>query len=296
MEHKIPEYKKKMVDELAKLASDKKTILVASIKGIPASQYQEIVKSLRGKADVKVPKKNLIARALDSLKKDKTSELKDKIEESADFALLFSDLDAYELAGELLKSKSPAKAKAGQEAPEDIEIPAGPTDLVPGPAISELGALGIQIQIDKGKIHIKEPKVIAKKGEAIKANAADLMSKLDIKPFSVGFTPLVALDNEGDKIYVDIVIDTEKTVADLKYAYGRALPFAVAIGYANDESIKFLLAKAEAGAKKINRIFTGEPEPEVVAAPAEVQEEKVEEKPKEEEKAPAAEGLGALFG
>jgi len=96
----------------------------------------------------------------------------------------------------LEESKSPAKAKPGQEAPEDIEIPEGPTDLIPGPAISELGALGIQIQIEKGKIHIKEAKVIAKQGAKISQGAADLMGKLDIKPFSVGFIPLCSFDTK----------------------------------------------------------------------------------------------------
>lgn len=292
MEHKIPEYKKKIVAELTKLAETKKTILLASIKGIPASQYQEIVKSLRGIAIVKVPRKNLVEMALTNTKKEKMQELKEKVKKGNDFAILFSDLDAFELASELVKNKSPAKAKPGQEAPEDIEVPAGPTDLVPGPAISELGVLGIQIQIDKGKINIKEPKVIAKKGEKIKQNAADLMAKLDIKPFSIGLIPLIALDNKENKIYIDIHIDTDKALSDLKHAYGRALPFAVAIGYANDESIKFLIAKAGMQGKKLNSIVTGEPIEEVTAS-APVEEVKVEKK---EEHAESAEGLASLFG
>ncbi len=46
----------------------------------------------------------------------------------------------------------------------DLEIPAGPTDLIPGPAISEMGALGIQIQIQGGKIEVKQPRIVTKKG------------------------------------------------------------------------------------------------------------------------------------
>ena len=68
-----------------------------------------------------------------------------------------------------------------------------------------------------------------------------------------------------------------------------------------------MLGKANAYANKINRIMTGEPAPKdilsvnedvntegkpVVEAVGEVKEEPK----KEEEKAPAAEGLGALFG
>ena len=195
---KIPEKKLKVVKELKNLLESKKTILIASIKGIPASQFQEISKKLRGKAIIKVPKKNLIIRAINDIKNEDYKKLETKI--NSDFAILFSDLDAFELGAELMKNKSPSKAKAGQIAPVDIEIPAGPTDLVPGPAISELGALGIQIQIHGGKIEIKEPKIVAKKDAKISERAADLMAKLDIKPFSIGFVPLAAFDTKEKKL------------------------------------------------------------------------------------------------
>ncbi|MBU4069928.1 MAG: 50S ribosomal protein L10 [Nanoarchaeota archaeon] len=261
----IPEIKQKSVKELSDLTKTKKTILIVSIKDIPASQFQEIGKKLRGKAIVKVPKKNLIFRALDSSKNEKVKELKEHIKDSV--AILFSDLDCFELAGELIRSKSPAKAKAGQEAPEDIEIQAGPTELVPGPAISELGALGIQIQIEKGKITIKEPKVIVAKGKKISQAAADLMSKLDIKPFSVGFIPLSAFDTQESKIYLEIVIDTEKTLENLKTSFGKSLAFAIEIGYPTQETIGFLISKAHLHAKALETL-----------KPAKKKDEKVEDK------------------
>lgn len=248
----IPEIKQKAVKELSDLTKTKKTILIASIKDIPASQFQEIGKKLRGKAIVKVSKKNLIFRVLDSSKNEKVKELKKHIKDSV--AILFSDLDCFELAGELVKSKSPAKAKAGQEALEDIEIQAGPTELVPGPAISELGALGIQIQIEKGKITIKEPKIIVEKGKKISQAAAELMSKLDIKPFSVGFIPLSAFDTQENKIYLEIVIDTEKTLENLKISFGKSLAFAIEIGYPTQKTIGFLISKAYLNAKALETL------------------------------------------
>ncbi|HDZ60099.1 MAG TPA: 50S ribosomal protein L10, partial [Candidatus Pacearchaeota archaeon] len=201
----IPKKKTDTVKEIFDLIKNKKTILIASIKDLPASQFQEIGKKLRGKAIVKVPKKNLIFRAIDESGNEAVKKIKEQIQNSV--AILFSDLDAFDLAGELVRNKSPSKAKAGQEAPEDIQVDAGPTDLVPGPAISELGAVGIQIQIDKGKINIKEPKVIVREGEKISSAAADIMSKLDIKPFSIGFIPLSAFDTKENKLYLDIKID-----------------------------------------------------------------------------------------
>lgn len=265
----VSDEKKKIVSELEKLIKDKKTILITSIKNIPASQFQKISKKLRGKAVVKVPKKNLIFKAIDDCGNEAVKELKEKINDNV--ALLFSDIDAFELAGELVRNKSPAKAKPGQEAPEDIVIEAGPTELLPGPAISELGALGIQVQIDKGKITIREPKTITKKGEKISAGAADVMSKLDIKPFSIGFTPLAAYDTKENKFYTEININTEKALDDLKSAFGRALPFAVAVGYASKDTISFLIGKAGMHEKALEK-FAGE----------EKKEESSGEEPKEE--------------
>ena len=66
----VSEEKKKIVRELSDLIKNKRTILIASIKNIPGSQFQEIVKKLRGKAIVKVPKKNLIFRAIDDSGKE----------------------------------------------------------------------------------------------------------------------------------------------------------------------------------------------------------------------------------
>jgi large subunit ribosomal protein L10 len=277
-ENPIPQKKVNLVSELANLIKTKQTVLLASIKNLPASQFQEIGKKLRGKAIVKVPKKNLIFRAIDDSGNDAVMKLKEKIKDST--AVLFSDLDSFELAGELMQNKSPAKAKPGQIAPEDIEIPEGPTELVPGPAISELGALGIKIQIENGKITIKAAKVIAKEGEEISQKAADLMSKLDIKPFSIGYIPLCAFDLKEGKMYTEIKIDREEAVENLKAAHGKALPFAVEVGYPAEDTIKFLIGKAGSHGKVIEQMQPAETEKKV----EEVAEEKAEEPAAEEPK------------
>jgi large subunit ribosomal protein L10 len=234
------------------LIKEKRTVLIASIKNLPAEHLQEIIKQLRGKAVVRVPKKNITFRAFDSAGIEQVKELKDKIQ--GDIAILFSDLDSFELAGELVKNKIPTKAKVGQEAIEDIEVHEGPTELMAGPAISELGAAGIPITIEGGKIHIKTNKVIVKKGAKISRAASDVMSKLDIKPFSVGFIPIAAFDKQDGKIYLNISIDKEKTILELKEAFGRALPFAVEVGYICEDTIKFMIRKAAVQEKALVKL------------------------------------------
>ncbi len=271
-QRQVSNVKIKEVAKLKKLIESKKTIFIASIKNIPASQFQEISKKLRGKAVIKVPKKSLVIRALDFSANETIKALKKEIKENT--AILFSDLDAFELALELVKNKTLLKAKPGQEAPEDIEIESGPTDLVPGPAISELGALGIQIQIEKGKIHIKTPKIITRKGEKISQAAADVMNKLGIKPFSVGFEPLCALDSKEGKIYLEIRIDPEETIKELKEAFSKALAFSVEIGYTSEDTIKFLIGRAASHERALNALIKGEEKLEEQDNQNKTQEEK----------------------
>ena len=258
MENKkaVPEYKKKLVAELSKLLKSHKTLLIASVRGLPGSQFQEIKKNIRDSAIVKVPKKNLMFRAIEECKIEGINSIEEKMDDS--FAVLFSDEEAFQLAGKLLKNKTAAKAKPGQIAPTNIEIPAGPTELTPGPAISELGAIGIKIQIKEGKIHITDAKIVAKEGEAISQKAADIMSKLGIKPFSIGYIPVAAFDLENKIYYASIDIDSEGYTNALKEFYGRALPFAVEIGYASKETIAFMIGKAGMYGKALEKLSGSE--------------------------------------
>jgi large subunit ribosomal protein L10 len=244
----IPEFKLRTVTEIENLIKKNKTFMICSIKSLPGKQYQAIKKKIRDHAKVKVIKKSLALRAIDNSGIE-IKKLKDYVKE--DSALLFSEIDAFELAGILSENKTPVGAKVGQEANEDILIEPGPTELVPGPVISELGSLGLKIAIEDGKISIKEKKTIVKKGEKINEAAAGLMSKLDIKPFSIGFEPIAAYDNQEKKVFVGIKIDKEKTLEDTKIVYSKALGFAVNIAYVCSGTLKFILGKAAMQEKAI---------------------------------------------
>lgn len=265
----VSKEKKETVEKLAKLIKEKKTFLIASIKNIPASQFQEILKKLRGRAIVKVPKKSLIFRALDKSDDEKLKKIKEKIQDST--AVLFSDLDSFELAAELVKNKRAVKAKTNQIAENDIEIPAGPTELVPGPALSELSSLGLQVQVENGKLTIRNPKVIVKKGEKISEQATGIMNKLGIKPFVIGFVPIAAFDSKEGRLYTEINIDREGSIEQFKKTFAKSLGFAVEIGYICKDTISFLIRKAASHEKALEKL-------------GEKIEEKKEETPEEESK------------
>ena len=239
---KVAEYKIKTVDEIAKKMKDSKTVLIASVKGLPGSQFHAIKKKLRGKAEIQVAKKSLVSRALQKSGKGALQNLKEQL--SADIAIFFSDLDAFELSALLSESQSEARAKAGDLAPEDIKIEPGPTDLVPGPAISELSGVGLKVAVEDGKLAIKTGATVVKEGQPIDEKLASVLGKLNIAPMKVGFVPVAAYDSESDKVYVGIKIDKEETLNELRNLIGKALGFATSIEFVTKETISQFIAKA----------------------------------------------------
>ncbi len=246
--------KERKVKALSKKIEDAKTLMIVSIKGLPSRQFQDIKKSVRDSALIKVEKKNILLRAIKELKKESILPLESYIKESCAFAI--SNKDGFELAGIFSRKKTPVFAKAGQTAPSDIEVKEGPTDLVPGPAISELGALGIQISVENGKISIRAPKIIIKEGQVIVENAASVLQKLNIQPFNVGIEPVIFYDIKTEKIYKDIRINPEETARELRECSSKALGFAQKISYYCRETIGYLLGKADMQAKALNNKIT----------------------------------------
>jgi large subunit ribosomal protein L10 len=248
----IPDYKKDLVKEIAEKIKNSKTVLIASTKGLPASQFQKIKKSLRGKAEVVVAKKSIVVRAIASVEKGALQNLKKEI--GADICLMFSKLDAYELAGILVENQSTTKAKAGDIAPEDIDVESGPTELMPGPAISELGAVGLKVKVENGKLAIAQGTTIVKEGEVINEKVASVMGKLNITPMKVGFIPVAAYDGRDDAVYTEIKIDKEAALNSLREAISKAFGFAVNLGYVNEQTVKFFIAKAGREKKAIEKL------------------------------------------
>ncbi|MAG02388.1 50S ribosomal protein L10 [Candidatus Pacearchaeota archaeon] len=250
------ENKQKQVDELVEDIKNAKTFMIVSIKNLPSKQFQEIKKSVRDDASVKLAKKNIVIRALKKFGKESILQLEDDIK--ADIAFVISGKDGYELAGLLAKKKTPVFARVGQIAEDDIEVKDGPTDLVPGPAISELGALGIQIAVEDGKISIKQPRVVANKGQEISGEVASILQKLNIQPFSIGLNPLVIYDIENEEIYRDIKIDSDEAAENLASSAGKALGFAQKIVYYCKETIGYLLGKANLNGEALSKLNPGE--------------------------------------
>ena len=247
------EIKKETTKSLAKQMLTSHTILIASTKNLPSAKFHMIKKNLRGKAEIRVAKKSLIVRAITQTEKGALQNLKHYI--GADIALFLSNEDTFKLSALLSENQTPAKAKAGEIAPDDIVVEPGPTDLIPGPAISELSGVGLKVVVEGGKLAIKQSTIVVKKGDVITEKIASVLGKLNINPMHVGFIPIVAYDSKADKIYENIVIDKKLMYENLKSEIGKALNFAINISNINEKTIGYFISKAGMEEKTIENLL-----------------------------------------
>ncbi|MFH1066079.1 MAG: 50S ribosomal protein L10 [Nanoarchaeota archaeon] len=262
IEAKVSGRKKKMLEELVKLITGHNTLVISSLKGMPSAQFQKIRKKMRGSAIIRVIKKNIMARAMDEASKKRGEEhlrdIEKYLEEGS--AILFSNLDAFELAGILSDEKVSIKAKPGQIAIQDIQIDAGLTDIPAGPMISEFGNIGIKIGIEQGKIAIKESKILVRQGQKISDGTAGILGKLEILPFSIGLEPIAAFDAKTGKTYSGIKVNKHEALESIKKAFSGSRALAVYVTYPAAEVIGMIIAKASMHEKAISSIIKEAPE------------------------------------
>ncbi|MDP6642005.1 MAG: 50S ribosomal protein L10 [Candidatus Nanoarchaeia archaeon] len=243
MKRKIQQKKLKEVEEIKNLANKYSVLGLVDMTNLPSLQLQRMRQQLRNTLYLKMAKKRLIRIALNQLKdKENIKEFNDKLKGEA--ALIFTNENPFKLAKLLGKEKSSAPAKAGQEAPNDIIIPAGPTNFTPGPVIGELGQLGIKTEVKDGKIAIKEDKLLVKEGEVIDKKAAEILSRLGVEPMQVGLN-LIAAYEKGIIYLKDILsVDEESYVNNLKQLGLDSFNLAMHIGYTTKDTINQLIQKA----------------------------------------------------
>jgi large subunit ribosomal protein L10 len=250
----VKEEKIKEVEELKSLINSYSVICILEMFKLPSRQLQEIQKKIRGKALIRMTKKSLLKLAIKGSTKQKIQELEKMIPQQP--AVVFTELEPFKFYLMTEKMKSPAMAREGDIAPNDIVVSAGPTNLLPGPAISELTKAGIPVGVEEGKIAIKKDTVVVRKGEKISKQLAAALRKLNIEPMEVGLN-IVTIYNNGmiyDKEDLKLVdVFPEK----IKDAYKEALNLSVAIGYPTKDNIKFLLVKAFNSAKAIESKIGG---------------------------------------
>lgn len=241
--------KKDAVKELVTLFKKYPIVAAVNMESLPARQLQTMRENLRDGCVIRMAKRRLIKIAIKKAQKDMPG--LEKLEENLRGmpALLFTDKNPFTLYKNIQKNKSSAPAKAGQTAPNDIKVPAGPTPFAPGPVIGELGGCGIKAGIDAGKVVIKEDAIVVKEGEVVSAQLAGILTRLGIEPMEIGLNVTAVYEN-GTVFGKDVLaIDEQEFLDKLAQAGAWAINLGVEAGIYTDKTTELLLTKAFRDAK-----------------------------------------------
>ncbi|MCS7143342.1 MAG: 50S ribosomal protein L10 [Aigarchaeota archaeon] len=253
--------KGKILEELTDLFRRYNVVVVFQLKGTRGSIIHQLRRKMRGRAIIKVTKKNLARLAAERAGR---SRLTDYIRESREpMGFIYSEGDPFRLKLELDKNRITTFAKAGEKADIDVTIPVMNTGLQPGPILSEFGKMKIPTKIEGGQIWIARETVVAKKGDVISPALASILSKLNIPSVVKGLEVLGAF--YGDLLIPaeKLTIDPEATLREMVEAHSSALSFAVNVNYYVPESIVPIMARAYREAISVG-VEAGVYEPDVI--------------------------------
>jgi large subunit ribosomal protein L10 len=248
---KIPEWKLKQIAETVNDIMRAHTVAIVDIKGMPGKQFHRLRSKLRKDMSIFVRKKVIIEKALENVK-DKRKDiqmLNDHL--GAMPALLLSEKSPFQLSKLLMDNKAATFAKAGDIAPENIEVDEGPTPFAPGPMISELAGVGLKVKVDAGKIVVMKKSTIAKAGEPISQKVADILVKLGVQPMSIGLALAGAWENNFIFKHDVLQFDPQLYLNNLTAAASQAFRLTIGLPYPTKDNISVIVAKLYNEAKAV---------------------------------------------
>ena len=238
----VLEEKSGEVEEIKKWLVEYKSIGVASLRKVRATQLQELKKSLYGQVAMRVMKNTLMKIAIENLDNEGLKKLEPFLEGSN--VLLFTNLNPFKLALLLEKGKVKTTAKSGDIAAMDVVVPQGNTGQPPGPIISQLNGVGLPTRIESGSVWVSKDTLVVRKGEEINERLASVLSKLGIKAVEAGLSMTVVYDEGLMVMEGQLHIDVDATRKSLQQNQAEAFALALGIAYTTPDTIKSLLQVA----------------------------------------------------
>jgi len=238
----VLEEKSVEVEAIKDILKEYKSIGIASLKKVRASQLQELKKSMAGKVYLRVLKNTLMKLALEEMGKEELKKLEDYLDGSNVY--LFTDLNPFKLALLLEHGKVRTTGKSGDIAANDVVVPAGNTGQPPGPFISQLNSVGLPTRIESGSVWVSKDTLVVRKGEVINERVAGVLSKLGIKSVELGLSMRAVLDNGLIILGDQLIIDVDATRKSLMQSNSAAFALALSIAYPTKETIAMLLQSA----------------------------------------------------
>ncbi len=241
--------KKSYVDNLTKEIDASKVIAVIDMNNLPSKELQGIRKTVDSKLKLRMAKKTLLKLALSKSKIKNSEKLIEHLTGMP--ALVLFENDSFDLWNLLKENMSESNAKAGQSAPFDIIIPAGPTGFAPGPILGELGDVGIKAGINAGKIEVKQDSKVVSEGEEINEKLAAILSRLGVKPMKIGLNLIATLEDGTVYLRSTLDVDPEEYVEKIKSAYSDSFKLALGTNTVTSETATHMVRNSEIDAIKL---------------------------------------------
>lgn len=248
-----PVRKANVIKVYSNLINQNSYFLIVDITGIPAQTLQGIRRKLRERgATFKVIKNALLLITIRGRVAD--DQIVNKIESKlkGQIGIIFTNENPFSLIIFLKREyKMTRQAKAGDIATSDIVVPAGNTGFSPGPVISLFNKLKIPVRIQEGSIWVTSDTTVAKKGDSISAELADLLSKLGLKPIEVSL-PIKAIFLDSKVVEPgEIEVDPEVYSRQIAEAHSCAFNLALNACIPVSEVMPMLLTKAYTEARSL---------------------------------------------
>jgi len=239
--------KAKQIERIKKLAQEYPVILFADFERVPANAFQKLRNDLAPNTKLVVVKKKLVPLAFKELDRPGLQGLLDYTPNN--LVMVFSKESPTKIYKRLVENKINVFVKPNDVAQKDIVIPEGPTDLMPGPILTDLRALGVKTKIKGSKVWIDAEKLLVKAGERIEATIADVLHKLGIKAMEVYIRPSAAIDADGILYLPEVLsMTSDKVEQMMKEAFQNAFKVAIEIGEMDESTVGILVQRAYARA------------------------------------------------
>ena len=247
---KVAGWKKDRVSELTEIFNSDGVVAVVDVSGVPASNMIDMRNTLRERMSITMAKKTLVRIAWSNAGRPE-SEIEALLEGAHIPCVVHSDsMNAFEIFGELEKTRQGRAAKAGERFPDDVTIPAGPTEFGPGPIVGEFNAVGIPAKIDKGKVAIQKDTTFSE-GDEISADLGIMLAKLGVNPIEIGMILTGAV--EGGHLFQssDLDLDTDGLRNDIVSATSGAFNLACNVRWFSSATTPTLVSKASSEALSV---------------------------------------------
>ncbi|KAM0677398.1 ribosomal protein P0 (A0) (L10E) [Binucleata daphniae] len=205
------ERKQNTFEKAKELFANNDTFILVDMNNVTAQQLQNMKQNWRGNTDILLGKNTVIKKALEELAKE--NEAYNKIIEliKMNVAFIFSKEDMQEIKKIMLSNSRNTYASIGMIAQEDVWIKKHITSM--GPERTKyFQALNIFTQITKGKVEIKSDCKALSKGDKVGPSQANLLTLLDIKPFTFHMNIIKVYD--GGIFYEPWIVDITSDVIE----------------------------------------------------------------------------------